>query len=143
MVLVTQSVEEFRQVAPIAASAGLGVVNGGYVYDRELVHRLPEVRPGVTVADLDPETVSAHLDTVDPAAELAAAAFLARARAVCDKFDTRRGAALVPAGRRAGDAGGQPRGAGTSGGVRSPSADADELWAGILGRWGPRRRGRS
>ncbi|MFD8845868.1 HSP90 family protein, partial [Streptomyces pseudogriseolus] len=44
-VLVTSSVEEFRQVAAIASAAGLGVVNGGYTYDRELVHRLPEIRP--------------------------------------------------------------------------------------------------
>lgn len=78
--LVTRSVEEFRQVAPIAAAAGLGVVNGGYTYDRDLVHRLPEVRPGTSVTDLDPTTVTAHLDAVDPGAELRAAAFLAVAR---------------------------------------------------------------
>ncbi|WP_338491364.1 HSP90 family protein [Streptomyces sp. SJL17-4] len=78
--LVTRSVEEFRQVAPIASAAGLGVVNGGYTYDRDLVHRLPEIRPGTTVDDLDPTTVTAHLDAVDPGAELRAAAFLAVAR---------------------------------------------------------------
>ncbi|WP_045321914.1 HSP90 family protein [Streptomyces sp. NRRL F-4428] len=78
--LVTRSVEEFRQVAPIAAAAGLGVVNGGYTYDRDLVHRLPEIRPGTSVSDLDPATVTAHLDAVDPTAELRAAAFLAVAR---------------------------------------------------------------
>ncbi|MBD0674231.1 HSP90 family protein [Streptomyces sp. CBMA156] len=87
VVLVTRTVEEFRQVAPIAGAAGLGVVNGGYTYDRDLVHRLPEIRPGVSVADLDPGTVTAHLDTVDPAAELAAGAFLAIAREVVGRFD--------------------------------------------------------
>ncbi|SEG14472.1 molecular chaperone HtpG [Actinacidiphila yanglinensis] len=87
VVLVTQTVEEFRQVAPIAAAAGLGVVNGGYAYDRDLVHRLPEVRPGTSVVDLDPATVTAHLDAVDPAAELAAAAFLHTAREVVAQFD--------------------------------------------------------
>ncbi|WP_335978720.1 HSP90 family protein [Streptomyces sp. CA2R106] len=86
-VLVTQTVEEFRQVAPIAAAAGLGVVNGGYAYDRDLVHRLPEVRPGTSVVDLDPATVTAHLDAVDPSAELAAAAFLHTAREVVAQFD--------------------------------------------------------
>ncbi|MBQ0825505.1 HSP90 family protein [Streptomyces tagetis] len=79
-VLVTSSVEEFRQVAAIASSAGLGVVNGGYTYDRELVRRLPEVRPGTTVADLDPATLTAHLDPVDRDTELAAAAYIAQAR---------------------------------------------------------------
>ncbi|WP_051740124.1 MULTISPECIES: HSP90 family protein [Kitasatospora] len=87
VVLVTRTVEEFRQVAPIAGAAGLGVVNGGYTYDRDLVHRLPEIRPGTSVADLDPSTVTAHLDAVDPAAELAASAFLAVAREVVGRFD--------------------------------------------------------
>ncbi|MFD7807889.1 HSP90 family protein [Streptomyces cellulosae] len=86
-VLVTSSVEEFRQVAAIASAAGLGVVNGGYTYDRELVHRLPEIRPEVSVADLDPATLSAHLDPVDRETELAAAAYLARAREALAVFD--------------------------------------------------------
>ncbi|MGK5446071.1 HSP90 family protein [Streptomyces radiopugnans] len=86
-ILVTRSVEEFRQVAPIAAAAGLGVVNGGYTYDRDLVHRLPEIRSGTTVDDLDPATVTAHLDAVEPAAELAAASFLAVAREVIGVHD--------------------------------------------------------
>jgi molecular chaperone HtpG len=85
-ILVTQTVEEFRQVSSIAAAAGLGVVNGGYTYDRELIHRLPEIRPGVSVLDLDPQTVTAHLDTVDPSVELAAAGFLALAREVVDRY---------------------------------------------------------
>ncbi|MEE4542752.1 HSP90 family protein [Streptomyces sp. V4-01] len=87
VVLVTQTVEEFRQVAPIAGAAGLGVVNGGYAYDRDLVHRLPEIRPGCTVTDLDPTTVAAHLDAVEPGAELAAAGFLHIAREVVAQFD--------------------------------------------------------
>ncbi|MEV6105953.1 HSP90 family protein [Streptomyces sp. NPDC051940] len=86
-ILVAQTVEEFRQVAPIAGAAGLGVVNGGYTYDRDLVHRLPEIRPGTTVADLDPVTVAAHLDPVDVAVELSAASFLATAREVMAQFD--------------------------------------------------------
>ncbi|MFF1297210.1 MULTISPECIES: HSP90 family protein [unclassified Streptomyces] len=86
-VLVTSSVEEFRQVAAIASAAGLGVVNGGYTYDRELVHRLPEIRPETSVADLDPATLTAHLDPVDRETELAAAAYLAQARDALSVFD--------------------------------------------------------
>lgn len=86
-VLVTSSVEEFRQVASIASAAGLGVVNGGYTYDRDLVHRLPEIRPEVNVADLDPATLTAHLDPVDRETELAAAAYLAQARDALAVFD--------------------------------------------------------
>ncbi|MEV6533504.1 HSP90 family protein [Streptomyces sp. NPDC048448] len=86
-VLVTSSVEEFRQVAAIAAAAGLGVVNGGYTYDRELVHRLPEIRSEVTVDDLDPATLTAHLDPVERETELAAAPYLALARDALAVFD--------------------------------------------------------
>ena len=86
VILVTQTVEEFRQVASIAAAAGLGVVNGGYTYDRDLIRRLPELRPGVSVLDLDPDTVTAHLDSVEPAVELAAARFLELARKVVDGY---------------------------------------------------------
>ncbi|WP_433399512.1 HSP90 family protein [Streptomyces sp. CA-146814] len=86
-VLVTSSVEEFRQVAAIASAAGLGVVNGGYTYDRELVHRLPEIRPEATVSDLDPATLTAHLDPVDRATELAASTYLALARDALAVFD--------------------------------------------------------
>ena len=85
-ILVTQTVEEFRQVSSIAAAAGLGVVNGGYTYDRDLIRRLPQLRPGVSVLDLDPDTVTAHLDGVDPAVELAAARFLELARTVVDRY---------------------------------------------------------
>jgi molecular chaperone HtpG len=131
-VLVTRSVEEFRQVAPIASAAGLGVVNGGYTYDRDLVHRMPEIRAGVTVTDLDPGTVTAHLDPVDPATELGAAAFLATAREVmsahgCDvvlrSFHPVTAPALLLDNREARHERGRAELAETS----------DGLWADILG----------
>ncbi|MFE9535231.1 HSP90 family protein [Streptomyces sp. NPDC006691] len=130
--LVARSVEEFRQVAPIASAAGLGVVNGGYTYDRDLVHRLPEIRPGTAVTDLDPATVTAHLDAVDPAAELRAAAFLAIARDTvgghdCDvvlrDFQPVTAPALLLDDREA-------RHERTR---SSLAADSDGLWADILG----------
>jgi molecular chaperone HtpG len=84
---VSASVEEFRQVAAIAAAQGIGVVNGGYTYDAELVARLPEVIAGVAVDELRADIVAAHLDLVDPAEELALAPFLAAARGVLDTLD--------------------------------------------------------
>ncbi|MFG2311008.1 HSP90 family protein [Streptomyces sp. NPDC048566] len=80
----TRTVEEYRQVAPIASAQGVGVVNGGYTYDSELVEALPSVRPGTVVSELDADTVTAHLDLVDPAEELALSAFLTAAR---DRLD--------------------------------------------------------
>ncbi|OLE25892.1 MAG: HSP90 family protein [Catenulispora sp. 13_1_20CM_3_70_7] len=86
---LTAGDEEFQQIAPIAAAAGLGVVNGGFTYDAELVRKLPRTPAGagVTVVDLDPDTVAAHLDGVDAADELAAGPLLAVARRVLDPLD--------------------------------------------------------
>ncbi|MFC4887347.1 HSP90 family protein [Streptomyces beijiangensis] len=80
----TRTVEEFRQVAPIAAAHGLGVINGGYTYDAELVAMLPQIRDGVSVAELDAGAVTAHLDPVAPQQELALSSFLATARTKLD-----------------------------------------------------------
>jgi molecular chaperone HtpG len=131
-ILLTQTVEEFHQVAAIASAAGLAVVNGGYTYDADLVRRLPEIRPDVVVTDLDPGTVVAHLDPVDSGAELAAAAFLAMARSTLDPLDCDPvlrafAPAAVPAllldDREARHERSRARAA----------AEADGLWAEILG----------
>jgi molecular chaperone HtpG len=128
----TRSVEEFRQVAPIAAAQGIGVVNGGYTYDCELVEALPAVCPGTVVAELDADTVTAHLDAVDPVEELALSEFLAAARAVLDPLDC--DVALrsfhpvsVPALHF------DDRAAQHERERAEAEAQADELWAGILG----------
>ncbi|MEV7421548.1 HSP90 family protein [Streptomyces sp. NPDC091212] len=80
----TRTVEEFRQVSPIAAAHGLGVVNGGYTYDADLLALLPHIREGVTVTELDASAVTAQLDPVDARRELALAPFLATARTRLD-----------------------------------------------------------
>ncbi|MET7300797.1 HSP90 family protein [Embleya sp. NPDC005575] len=136
VVHVTPTVEEYRQVAPIAAAAGLGVVNGGYTYDLDLVHRLAEIRPGTTVTELDPDTVTAHLDSVDPTAELAAASFLAHARAALDPlscdvslrtFQPVTVPVLLLDGR---DARGER---GRAEAEQDAAGRGDDLWSGILG----------
>lgn len=87
VVRYTPTVEEFRQVAAIASAEGMGVVNGGYTYDSELIQLLPDVVPGITVEPLDPDTVANALTSVDPAEELALAGFLSAARATLDSVD--------------------------------------------------------
>jgi molecular chaperone HtpG len=81
------TVEEFNQVAPIASAQGIGVVNGGYTYDAELVALLPQVLPGVTVAPLDAEVIAGALDPVAPDDELAMARLLGIARRRLDALD--------------------------------------------------------
>jgi len=87
VVRYTTTVEEFRQVAAIASAEGIGVVNGGYTYDSELIQLLPDVVSGSTVEQLDPDTVANALTSVDPAEELALAGFLSAARATLDSVD--------------------------------------------------------
>ncbi|MGW6458772.1 HSP90 family protein [Streptomyces sp. NPDC055078] len=128
----TRSVEEFRQVAPIASAQGIGVINGGYTYDADLVERLPSVRPGTAVAELDADTVTAHLDSVDPAEELALAGFLAVARARldtlgCDVVLRAFHPLTVPALHL------DDRSARHERARADAEEQSDELWAGILG----------
>ncbi|WNO72057.1 HSP90 family protein [Streptomyces sp. AM8-1-1] len=128
----TRTVEEYRQVAPIASAQGIGVVNGGYTYDTELVEKLPSVRPRTVVAELDADTVTAHLDTVDPDAELALAGFLAAARAKldplgCDVALRAFHPLTVPALHL------DDRAARHERSRAEAEEQADDLWAGILG----------
>ncbi|WP_333763818.1 HSP90 family protein [Streptomyces sp. IBSBF 2390] len=128
----TRTVEEYRQVAPIASAQGVGVVNGGYTYDSDLVEALPRVRPGTVVAELDADTVTAHLDAVDPAAELALSGFLAAARAKldplgCDVVLRAFHPLSVPALHL------DDRAARHEQARAEAEERADDLWAGILG----------
>lgn len=86
-VYLAASVEEYRQVAPIAAAQGIGVVNGGYTYDAELVQALPRLDPQVKVENLQPGVISASLDPVDTGTELALRSFLNAAKARLDAVD--------------------------------------------------------
>lgn len=82
----TETVDEFRQVASFAR-ADAPVVNGGYVYDTELVQRLPELFDGVTVERVDVLGELDHL-SAPPLADRAAAISLEdRASAVLEACD--------------------------------------------------------
>jgi molecular chaperone HtpG len=136
VVHLTANNEEFQQVVSIAAAAGLAVVNGGYVYDAELVRKLPDLLDGVSVLDLDVDTVSAHLDPVEPVDELAAGPLLAVARRTLDPLDCGvrlrafapiTVAALLLDGREA-----RHERARADAEAQATQA-TDDLWAGILG----------
>lgn len=57
-----QSVDEFRQVAGISGANEV-LVNGGYLYDADLIRMLPDLYPHVTVEQVD---VTGELDRLDP-----------------------------------------------------------------------------
>lgn len=128
----TRTVEEFRQIAPIAAAHGLGVINAGYTYDADLLALLPVVRPELKVVELDAGAVTERLDPVPTSAELALAPFLATARTrlepqSCDVVLRAFQPVAVPALYLDDRQARQER-------DRTVALDsADSLWSGILG----------
>jgi molecular chaperone HtpG len=56
-----ETVDEFRQVAAFGVQSS-PIVNGGYIYDAEIVRRLPDIVAGVTVERV---TVLGELDNLD------------------------------------------------------------------------------
>ncbi|MFN8076880.1 MAG: HSP90 family protein [Kineosporiaceae bacterium] len=83
----THTVEEFRQVAPVAAAQGLGVVDAGYSHDADLIERYAALHPDVVVATLRPGDLDAHVRSPDAAALAALAGFLTAARATLAPLD--------------------------------------------------------
>lgn len=77
----TSTTEAYRRVAPVARAQGLWVVNGGYVYDADLLAKLA-ARPSWEVAELTSGDVTQTLASVDMEREFATLDALKRARAV-------------------------------------------------------------
>lgn len=81
-----ETVDEFRQVASMASAGGV-LVNGGYLYDADLVRRIPELFPGVEVERVD---VVGEIDRLDLAPlddRAAATALEERAKAALEDVD--------------------------------------------------------
>ena len=125
------SIDEFRQLAAVAAAQGLGVVNGGYTYDSEIIERLPGVDPTVLVDRLDPSDLTTRFDTLPPEVELRLRPFLAVAQRALDRMDCE---VVV----RAYEPAGLPalylvdRTATFQRQLRETRERADEVWAGVL-----------
>lgn len=55
------NVDVFRQISPIASAQGLAIINGGYVYDSEILEKLPRVFPDAQVERVDATDVAESL----------------------------------------------------------------------------------
>lgn len=125
------SIDEFRQLAAVAAAQGLGVVNGGYTYDSEIIERLPELDRSILVDRLDPSDLTTRFDALDPAVQLALRPFVAAAQRALDRL----GCEVVI---RAFDPAGLPalylvdRHAAFQRQLRETRDRVDEVWAGVL-----------
>lgn len=69
-VVYCATTEEFRRIAPVARAQGLAVVNGGYVYDADLLARLAVQQQDWNVRELGAGDVARVLSTIDPSDEL-------------------------------------------------------------------------
>jgi molecular chaperone HtpG len=80
------TLDRFRQLARVAAAQGVCVINAGYVYDAELLARLPEVLPPARVETLDPATLARGFEELSPREHDETAAFLRAADRVLRPF---------------------------------------------------------
>ncbi|MFF5295068.1 HSP90 family protein [Paractinoplanes globisporus] len=78
--------DEFRQLAAVAAAQDVGLVNGGYVYDTEIIERLATVDPEVRAERLEPTDLATRFTGLDAETELALRPFLAIAQRRLDRL---------------------------------------------------------
>jgi molecular chaperone HtpG len=125
------TLDEFRQLAAVAAAQQLAIVNGGYTYDVELIERLPLVDPGFLVDRLDPSDLTTRFHPLEFADELDMRPFATSAQRTLDRlgcevvlrgFDPVTLPALYLVDR---DASFQRH-------LRDTREVADEQWAGVL-----------
>jgi molecular chaperone HtpG len=86
-VYVTRTVDDFRQVAQVGAGQGMEIVNGGYVYEYDLLLKAGTVLPGAHLVPLTPDDLDSHIRTVDMSRESAVAWPLDQMRAALDRLD--------------------------------------------------------
>jgi molecular chaperone HtpG len=80
----TPALDQFRQLAAVAAAQNVAMINGGYTYDAEIIERLALVDPSITVERLDPTDLAATFEALDPGVELGLRPFLATAQRALD-----------------------------------------------------------
>jgi len=128
----TPDVDEFRRLSAVSGAQGVGLVNGGYVYDTEIIERLRRIDPDAALRRLDPAELATSFGVLDPATELALRPFLAAAQRAVDRlgcevvvrdFDPASLPALYLTSRAARHAAE----------LEEAREQADELWADVLG----------
>ncbi|WP_067489410.1 HSP90 family protein [Actinomadura hibisca] len=82
----TPSVDEFRRLSAVAGAQGVGLVNGGYVHDADIIERLPDIDPDIRLTRLDAAELTTHFGVLDPGAELGMRPFLAAAQRAVERL---------------------------------------------------------
>jgi molecular chaperone HtpG len=131
LIRYTVKVDEFRQLASVAAAQDLALVNGGYTYETAIIERLPTVDRSVLIERLEPSDLTTRFDLLEPAAELAVRPMLAEAQRAVDRL----GCEVV---LRAYEPAALPalylvnRAAAFNAELRATRERVDDVWAGVL-----------
>ncbi|MGI5212549.1 HSP90 family protein [Plantactinospora sp. CA-290183] len=125
------TIDEFRQLAAVAAAQDLAVVNAGYTYDAEIIERLPTMDRSVLIERLEPSDLTTRFDALDPGVELALRPFLTAAQRALDRLGCEvvlrsYAPASLPALYLV------SRSAAFQEQLQSTRERADEMWAGVL-----------
>ncbi|GGU79497.1 molecular chaperone HtpG [Lentzea flava] len=86
-ILYIPDVDEFHQLAPVAAAQGLGLVNAGYAYDLELLNRLSALDGPSIARRVAPTELLAALADPEPDVETALRLRLSEGAAALDRHD--------------------------------------------------------
>jgi len=86
LVRYAATLDEFRQLAAVAAAQDLAVVNAGYTYDVEIIERLPRLDRSIMVERLEPTDLSTRFESVDAETELRLRPFLSAAQRRLDRL---------------------------------------------------------
>ncbi|RAS61077.1 molecular chaperone HtpG [Lentzea atacamensis] len=86
-ILYIPDVDEFHQLAPVAAAQGLGLVNAGYAYDLELLNRLSALDGPAVARRVAPSELLAALADPEPGIETALRLRLSEGAVALDRHD--------------------------------------------------------
>jgi molecular chaperone HtpG len=86
LVRYAATLDEFRQLAAVAAAQDVAVVNAGYTYDVQIIERLPVLDRAILVERLEPTDLSTRFESVDPQTELRLRPFLSAAQRRLDRL---------------------------------------------------------
>ncbi|MDQ0112829.1 HSP90 family protein [Paenibacillus harenae] len=88
-IVVSSTLDEFRQVARVAKAQNVMVINGGYVHDFELVRKLEEYDKDTQVGVLDPINFTNLFQDLTASELITASPFLSLADKLLERFQCR------------------------------------------------------
>ncbi|ASS77173.1 HSP90 family protein [Tumebacillus algifaecis] len=86
LIRYTPSLDEYRQISRVSAAQSMCVINGGYVFDAELIERLPDFFPEYSVERVDPLDITESLEDLTIPEQQLAFQFMRTANTVLQSF---------------------------------------------------------